>query len=1327
VLKYLILTICVLAVLAFTGAMAWLAGTTDGARWLLATFSRHSGLDISAKAMEGKIAGTLKISHLSIRWPQGWVNIERASLSASPTAMLTGNLHLQTVTLKNITIADNEPSKPPEFRWPKVSGWLSWLGGSIDRLDIEDLTYRHEDKQPLKFAKINASLNWSHGYLSVKKLTIFSDFASVSGNIRAGFSRPLLDMNIAMALSRPVAEMRFFRLTGKLTPATSPEQIAGNLHLTGSKTTQDTAPLWTLSLDAALTSQGIPLRKIRLTRSDSRGALSGEGMLTSDGINPRLSLKAEAKDIDWTFGMKVPTRLSGSFFWEGTAKQYNGYFSFVNAGKAWQNIRLAGNFSGDDETAKINIQSGSAMNGSVTGHLNFDWREGLAIDTELYGRNLNPSIIEKDWTGQINFDLTGKIQMAEHKTPHGELYVLLKQSHLHGQPLTGNLQATFADNDYLIQDLALRGKGFQIQASGTVNNRLDFVARIGNLSNLAPETSGSLTARGWMRYDEGKLSGAFAAQAANLAAGDLSISVADIKAALGDSANQSLNVQATLQKLRYRQFQADALTLHAEGTPVKHTATATFRAGSSNVHLALTGSYRANEWRGNIFRLEGQDGIGPWHLAQPSVLILSSSGLTLDALMLTGSGTESIRASCRLTRTPLSGFILLDWNGVNLQRVGAWLNQTSMTGITRGSLHLNFLPQNRLALAGKAFLQGTFNVQGKTIGIRQALLSVDADTKGTHADLNVTLTGGGTLKGIFSSATPADFSIPDEGRFNLELQDFDPALLGPILPKPVRIEGKIAAQADGRLLPDHRVTMKGRVSSSESRVRILGQKSDINIDLKEAAINWMWQDDALSGNALLKLSEYGKLEVRFRIPVAARLPVTFDEKGILQASLSGGVQEKGALTALFPALIQESRGRLDLDLRLNGTWKEPYLSGDLRLSKAGGYLPSAGITIKDAGFSARFTDNVIFVDSISALSGPGHVEGKATIRLKEGKISGFEGYLNGDHFQTIYFPELQIQSSPKLSFSGTPEKITVAGEILLPNVSIIGTQSSRAAGSSPDVIREGKTRPAPGKLPFDLDARINVILGDSVLFKVGGIDAQLGGNVDVQFQELDKIFSRGEIRVTKGRFQTYGVNLDIVRGRLNFTGGPVNQPILDILALKKIGDIKAGVTVTGKLQSPLIKLYSDPAMQDMDILAYIVLGHPLGSNTEQANLLAVAAGALLSSRQAEGMQSQIKNRLGLSSFDISAGVVEKSGRMGYKPVKVTSPATGTSVSTESVGETMVVIGRYLTPKIYVSYGRSLFTGSNLFSLRYNLSPNWQVESQTGSASGVDIYYKLEFN
>jgi len=149
-------------------------------------------------------------------------------------------------------------------------------------------------------------------------------------------------------------------------------------------------------------------------------------------------------------------------------------------------------------------------------------------------------------------------------------------------------------------------------------------------------------------------------------------------------------------------------------------------------------------------------------------------------------------------------------------------------------------------------------------------------------------------------------------------------------------------------------------------------------------------------------------------------------------------------------------------------------------------------------------------------------------------------------------------------------------------------------------------------------------------------------------------------------------------------------------------------------------------MPDSDILAYIVLGRPLGSSGQQTGLLTQAAGVLLSSSQSQALMDQIRNRLGLSTLEVKSGVGTTSSPMGYKPLAVTPPGTAPATQTPGITQTMMTVGKYLTPELYISYGRSLFTGTNLFLLRYDIFKKWQIETQTGAESGADLYYKIEF-
>ncbi len=331
--------------------------------------------------------------------------------------------------------------------------------------------------------------------------------------------------------------------------------------------------------------------------------------------------------------------------------------------------------------------------------------------------------------------------------------------------------------------------------------------------------------------------------------------------------------------------------------------------------------------------------------------------------------------------------------------------------------------------------------------------------------------------------------------------------------------------------------------------------------------------------------------------------------------------------------------------------------------------------------------------------GSGYIGGNGTAQLENRQISTFQGTLKGERFQAVNLPELQASISPELTLTGTAKKVSVRGSILIPEALIREEQKETLIKPSPDVVIQGKQEKPKQTLPFAVDAAITVTLGDQVLVKAYGIDTRLTGKVDITMKDPNDIRASGNISTVKGKFDAYGVKLDVRRGRIAFGGGPVDQATLDILALRKVNDVSAGVLVTGTPVSPLVNLYSDPAMPDMDILSYIVLGRPRGSAGQaDTALLARAAGALLTS----GKSSAIQKQLGLDVIDVES-------------------------TDGGISQSIVRVGKYLSPKLYVSYGRSIFTGENLFGVKYSLSRRVDVESTTGNESSAVIYYKIEFD
>jgi translocation and assembly module TamB len=184
------------------------------------------------------------------------------------------------------------------------------------------------------------------------------------------------------------------------------------------------------------------------------------------------------------------------------------------------------------------------------------------------------------------------------------------------------------------------------------------------------------------------------------------------------------------------------------------------------------------------------------------------------------------------------------------------------------------------------------------------------------------------------------------------------------------------------------------------------------------------------------------------------------------------------------------------------------------------------------------------------------------------------------------------------------------------------------------------------------------------------------------------------LSVAEGKYSAYGRKLDIKRGRLLFSGGPVDNPVIDLRATKEFPDVTAGVDVRGTLLAPHLSFFSDPPLPQSQIQSLILAGGSLssapGSTAGAGNLAAGQAAAILGQQYGP--------------------------LVGIEDVSVESDITN---------ETSLVLGRYLSPRLYVSYGISLTESLNVIKLRYTLGDHWAVKIEAGQARGADLVYSIE--
>ena len=1305
----------------------WAAATTGGSRWLLQTLPSLAGISLSAQEIDGRIIDHLALTKVRLSTAQQTVEIDTLELRWQPLLLLTGRLAVQELTIDGLRIQDDAPSDtaPLDLNLPGMFPGASLLDGKISLLQVKNLSYRSLREQPVVLTSFAASVTWQDNLLSLTNLTAVSPAGRIAGSLAAGFKHPSLTAQLTLIPSQPVAEMDAFSLLLEPGSATSPEPYVARLSLAGAAADHK---LLELAGDVGIVPTGLTLHNLNLTRPDQPGSATIEGSLAVTGPQPVFSLQVGLAGLDLRPSVNIPTDLSGTLTLSGTMDHYQGEFSLTNQARGWQAATLAAVYQGTAEGLKLTSLAGSALEGTLAGELEMDWRQGLTLRGTVTGRNLNPAGMDPGWEGVVNFTATGNLEWSGDAPLSGSVQASLLESRLHGQTLTGEVQADFTDNNLSLTRLALQGKGFDLQASGELNRRLNLTARISDLSHLVPGASGTVQAEGWMRFSDQGLSGTLTGSGNNLTYGGTRIGSVDLSARSDQQGTASpVHIVASLQDVISDNVALQALTVKADGDLPHHSLDISLHSAAGEAQLAVTAGYKDGIWKGVINRLTGRDKIGPWKLTAPSSFTVGSEKVFLSPLAITAGASERLEIATDLSLNPLLGQIRAQWTDLDLARATPYLQDGRITGTSKGSVKVGLLPKEGLTITGNAAVSGTYAGQGHSVTLKRGILTLEGGEQGLRAALELDTGDGSRLQGSFSSPAPLRRTLPEKGGLTVETNGIDLMLLSPWLPADTGLEGRISGRAKGMLLPGHGLALDGNAELSGGRLHQQRPDGVLNLVFQSAKATWGWNGEALTGAFSLTMAEHDHIQANYQLPLAARFPPSLNPKGAVRASLSGKFQEKGLITALFPGFVQESSGELDTDLAVTGTWEDPQLTGKLHLTRAGAYLPTAGIHLKNVQLAANLDKNHIRIDQFQADSGPGTLEGTALITLAGWQVKDYQGTIDGKNFQTVDFPELHLLSTPKLTFTGTPEKLTIHGELLLPEMSIIDAPSRAIIAPSSDVILEGRAQPAETASPLDLDVKVRVLLGEKVSVKVAGIDAQLGGALDLSLRSLERITSTGEIKVIKGQYRTYGVNLDIVRGRLFFTGSRFDNPTLDFLAQRTIGDVKAGVTVTGTLRNPITKLSSEPAMPDVDTLAYIVLGHPLGNSGDQANLLTQAAGALLTSEKATVLQEQIKNQLDLSTFEIQGGVGGTTSYMGYKPLQVSPPGEIPAMQQPGVTTTMLTVGKFLTPQLYISYGKSLFTGSNLFRLRYDIFKKWQIETQTGSnESGVDLYYKMEF-
>lgn len=195
----------------------------------------------------------------------------------------------------------------------------------------------------------------------------------------------------------------------------------------------------------------------------------------------------------------------------------------------------------------------------------------------------------------------------------------------------------------------------------------------------------------------------------------------------------------------------------------------------------------------------------------------------------------------------------------------------------------------------------------------------------------------------------------------------------------------------------------------------------------------------------------------------------------------------------------------------------------------------------------------------------------------------------------------------------------------------------------------------------------------------------------------------GKIQHRKGWFEVNEAKIEISEGYALFKRSL--DPELFLVATKKVRDIEITVHVMGRGSEPEIVMGSDPPMDKVDIVSYLLFDRPATN---------------LTGREGLALQSQVATFLGSQA----SRILKKS--IGDTPF---TPDVIQMRESQSGQSSVIEIGKYVTPDFYVTYEKDLRSGGeDNVRMEYRLNRHFSLQTQVGSQnqSGVDLLWRYDF-
>ena len=503
-----------------------------------------------------------------------------------------------------------------------------------------------------------------------------------------------------------------------------------------------------------------------------------------------------------------------------------------------------------------------------------------------------------------------------------------------------------------------------------------------------------------------------------------------------------------------------------------------------------------------------------------------------------------------------------------------------------------------------------------------------------------------------------------------------------------------------------------QIARRSGDLRVNPGRGDVSLGLSELKLRADLQAGQIKLDSQLAASRIGTLSAQLQLALQhSGSSWSVSDSSALSGQAKLQVPQLKSMGALIGPQVALD-GSLALDLNLAGQLGKPMLSGKVAGDQLAVTLFDQGIKLKDGTARLNLADNVVDLQQLEFQGGDGTI--RATGRLQLGHDNpDLTASVVAEHLQLFASPDRQLMLSGQAKIANVKEQLHVDGKFTV-DKALFDLPKSSAPVLGDDVVivrKETKARatplteqerlakaaqkPAGGATPV---MNVEVDFGSDFRFRGSGADLLLRGAMQVRSEPYQPLRATGTIRVASGSYEVFGRKLAIERGLINFQGA-IDNPNINILAMKRNQEVEAGAEITGNPGNLRVKLVSEPNVSDEEKLSWLMFGH--GSDS-----------SALGQRQAAGQALALLGNYG--GKKIAQGI-------GFDEFSIGSSDSGIE------NEQVVSLGKVITEKINLGYEQSLTSAASILKLTWQFSRRWSMVMRGGTINGLEVLYNLRFD